>query len=147
MCNKRELIERVLYEREGGSEGLFLLKTEVKRHKSGQTEKNKGKTGRKKDIGCHCCGSCVYCLATHGRFIYLALFVYSICHSRLVGWTWLVRFFLTHYIIGAKTSGYFPRGSVFLSIPLSEICVSVCRGGGEPVCLVSRVNGSFHLSL
>lgn len=113
MCNKRELIERVLYEREGGSEGLFLLKTEVKRHKSGQTEKNKGKTGRKKDIGCHCCGSCVYCLATHGRFICLALFVYSICHSRLVGWTWLVRFFLTHYIIGAKNVRVFSERICF----------------------------------
>ncbi len=87
MCYKSKLIKRALYERERGSEGLFLLKTGVKRYKSGQTEKNKGKTGRNWDIGCHCCS------ATHGHFICFALFLYSICHSRLVGWTWLARFF------------------------------------------------------
>lgn len=149
VCYKRELIKRVLYEREGGSEGLFsFLKTEVKRHKSGQTgenkdEKRRGEKGR---------------LLSRLRFTRL-----------LPGYSWTVHLFrsfcllhlsletrgldvvslifLTHYIIGAKTSGYFPRGSVFLSIPLSEMCVNVCWGGGEAVCLVSHVSESFHSSL
>lgn len=133
----------MLYER-GVSEGLFfLLKTEAKRHKSGQTEQNKGE---KRTFAPHLLLSllwftCLYCLYTHGRLICFALFVYSICHSKLVGWTWVSLIFLTHYIIGAKTSGYFRRGSVFLSFPLSkwDVYESVCFLC-EAVCFVSHVN-------
>lgn len=49
--------------------------------------------------------------------------------------------FLTHYIIGAKTSGFFLRGSVFLSIPLLwNVCECVCvswLGGKERVWLAA----------
>lgn len=83
--------------------------------------------------------TCFYCLGTHGRFICFALFVYSICHSKLVGWTWLVWFSWHHQSQNVRVFSKricFP----FISSQWNEMCM-------RAVCLVSHVNESFHSPL
>lgn len=75
----------MLYER-GVSEGLFfLLKTEAKRHKSGQTEQNKGEKSR--DICTSFTAVTAYTAWTlmDGSFILLFLFTPSVTQSSWFG--------------------------------------------------------------
>lgn len=114
----------MLYER-GVSEGLFfLLKTEAKIHKSGQIERNKGEKRRGICASFTAVIAAIHVLILPGHSWMDNLFSsFYLLHLSLRGrgLDMVSLIFLTHYIIGAKTSGYFPRGSVVLSFPLSEM--------------------------
>lgn len=121
----------------------FSLQTEVKRHESGHTELKRSKQAKQRTFAPHLLSALLrFTRLLPGHFFWTVHFFHLfglLLSSETRGLNAVSLICLTHYIIGAKTPGYFPRRAIFVSIPLWSVCSTVCFDG--------HVNRSFHLSL
>lgn len=126
-CYKKELIKE-LQRRGRRCEGVFPYRPKSRGMKvRGRREASKQSKGHLHLIYCRrYCGSHVYCPGTFfGLFISFILLVYSICHPKLVGWTWLAWFAWPITSLGLKRQGIFQEG-LFLFQFLSGVFVQQC---------------------